>query len=324
MLLLAADALLAAHPIVVARDGSGDYRTVQQAVDAAGTDGAVIRIQPGTYEEKIVIEKPGIQLRGLGRNPSDVVLSWNLSSGTAGGTFKSASTTVTGNDFYAENLTFENTFSRNRSLATGSQAVALRVTGDRAVFRRVRFLGFQDTLYATTLGCMSSNDPCQPARQYFADCYIEGNVDFIFGDALAFFDHCEIHSLAHDVVPITAQSKHLPDQKSGYVFDHCRLTADPGAKKVYLGRPWRAYASVVFLNTHMGPEVDSAGWLEWRHDNNSSLSTAFYAEYGSTGPGANPAARDPHSRQLTESEARKFELKTYLAGDDGWDPTRVR
>jgi pectin methylesterase-like acyl-CoA thioesterase len=311
------------QPMVVAQDGSGDYRTVQEAIDAAGPDGVLIQIRPGTYEEKIVIEKPKIQLRGLGRNPSDVVLTWSLSSGTAGGTFKSASTTVTGDDFYAENLTFENTFSRNRPLTAGSQAVALRVTGDRAVFRRVRFLGYQDTLYATTSGCMSPEGVCKPARQYFEDCYIEGNVDFIFGDALAFFDRCEIHSLAHDIVAITAQSKQRRGERSGYVFDHCRLTAEPGAESVYLGRPWRAYASVVFLNTYMGPEVDPAGWLEWEHDGKTSLPTAFYAEYRSSGPGANPAARDSHSRQLTESEAKNYELKKFLAGEDGWDPTRA-
>jgi pectin methylesterase-like acyl-CoA thioesterase len=326
-LVVAAGALLAAssgHPLVVAQDGSGEYRTVQQAVDAAGVDGAVIHILPGTYEEKIVIDKPGIQLRGRGSNPGDVVLTWHLSSGTAGGTFKSASTTVTGDDFFAENLTFENSFSRSRPLVEGSQAVALRVTSDRAVFRRVRFLGHQDTLYATTAGCMSGQDTCKPSRQYFTECYIEGNVDFIFGDAIAFFDHCEIHSLAHDTVAITAQSKVRAGEKSGYVFDHCRLTAEPGAKQVYLGRPWRAYASVVFLDTYMGPEVNPAGWLEWMHESHPSLPTAFYAEYRSSGPGANPEARDPHSRQLSDSEAKQFKRKLFLAGDDDWDPARVR
>ena len=315
----------ASGALVVAKDGSGDFRSVQAAVDATPTTGGVIRIRPGLYEEKIVIEKSKLQLIGMGVDPGQVVLSFRLSAADAGGTFKSASTTVTGDDFVAENLTFENSFSRSHGLAQqGSQAVALRVTGDRAIFRRARFLGYQDTLYATTSGCMNGPDGCKPARQYFEDCYIEGNVDYIFGDALAYFENCEIHSLAHDTIAITAQSKVRPDEKSGYVFNHCRLTAESGAKKVYLGRPWRSYASVVFLNTYMGPEIVPAGWLEWVQGGHPSLPTAFYAEHNSQGPGANRTERDPHSVQLTAEQARKYEARTFLAGDDGWDPARTR
>lgn len=321
--LLWSGAISAQQPtqVVVASDGGGDFRAVQQAVDAAPPAGSVIRIRPGTYRERIVVEKANIQLRGLGATPAEVVLTFDLSNGVAGGTGKSASTTVTGDDFYAENLTFENSFSKNRPLTpAGSQAVALRVTGDRAVFRRVRFLGFQDTLYADGKGCKSEQGPCEPARQYFSDCYIEGNVDFIFGDALAFFENCEIHALAHSSVMLTAQSKRYDGEQSGYVFDHCRITAEAGAAKVYLGRPWRSHASVVFLNTSMGPEVMSAGWQEWVHDDQPSLPTVFYAEYGSSGPGANAAGRDPHSKQLTPAQAANFTAKKFLKGMDGWDP----
>lgn len=324
--LIACCASLAAvgGPVVVAQDGSGDFRSVQAAIDASPSTGAVIRIRPGTYEEKVVIDKPKIQLLGVGAGPSQVVLSFNLSAGTAGGTFKSASTTVTGDDFVAENLTFENSFSRSHGLTPqGSQAVALRVTGDRAIFRRVRFLGYQDTLYATTSGCMNGPAACKPVRQYFEECYIEGNVDYIFGDALAYFENCEIHSLAHETIAITAQSKVRPDEKSGYVFNHCRLTAEPGAKKVYLGRPWRSYATVVFLNTFMGPEIVPGGWLEWIQGGRPSLPTVFYAEYNSQGPGANPKERDPHSVQLTAVQSRQYEVQAFLAGDDGWDPVRA-
>jgi len=196
--------------------------------------------------------------------------------------------------------------------------VALKITGDRGVFRHVRFLGYQDTLYANSKRCESDKGPCEPARQYFADCYIEGNVDFIFGDALAYFENCEIHSLAHSLVYLTAQSRHYAEERSGYVFDHCRITADAGAKRVYLGRPWRAYGTVVFLNTSMPVEIVAEGWHEWEHDGKPSLPTAFYAEYRSTGPGANPARR-----QLTTTEAAQFEWKTFLAGEDRWDPTKV-
>ncbi|HWB84342.1 MAG TPA: pectinesterase family protein [Bryobacteraceae bacterium] len=311
--------------VVVAQDGTGDYRTVQSAVDALSAEGGVIRIKPGTYEEKITIDKPGVQLRGLGTDPSNVVLAWHLNAAVAGGTFKSASTTITGDDFYAENLTFQNTYLRPETPgATGTQAVALRVTGDRAVFRRVRFLSHQDTLYATTAGCMDRGENCKPARQYFADCYIEGDVDFIFGDAKAFFDHCEIHSLPRDGSSITAQSKQHAGEKSGYVFDHCRLTADAGVSRIYLGRPWRAYASVVFLNTFMGPQIAPAGWSEWQHGATSSLQTAYYAEYNSQGPGATMDARDPHTVKLNAAEAAQYNVHALLAGDDGWDPTKVR
>ena len=317
-------ALSAAGTVVVAKDGTGDFQTIQAAVDAAAPAGAVIRIRPGTYVEKLVIGKAKIQLRGLGADPKEVVLSFNQSSQMAGGTTKSASTTVSGDDFYAENLTFENSYSRTNGLTQpNSQAVALKMTGDRAVFRKVRFLGYQDTLYPATGGCMNGAD-CKPSRQYFEDCYIEGNVDYIFGDAMAYFENCEIHSLAHPTIAITAQSKVRPDEKSGYVFNHCRLTAEKGADKVYLGRPWRSYSSVVYMNTTMGPEIVPAGWSEWIQGGRASLPTVFYAEYNSQGPGANPQARDPHSVQLTAEQAKKYEVRTFLAGDDGWDPTKVR
>ena len=290
----------------VAADGSADFKTVQSAVDAAPAGGAVIFIRPGIYREKLVVNKAHIQLRGTGSDASKVVLTYDDSAGTAGGTTKSASVTVAGEDFYAGNLTIENTFSRIRALTQeGSQAVALRISGDRSVLRNVRFLGFQDTLYPTG----------KPSRIYFADCYIEGNVDFIFGDARAFFENCEIHALAHPVVYITAQSKLHAEEQSGYVFDHCRLTADPGAKSVYLGRPWRAYSTVVFMNTKMDLKIAPAGWHEWEHDGKPSLPTVFYAEYKSSGEGANPARR-----QLSEAEVKQFELTTFF---DGWNAAEV-
>jgi pectin methylesterase-like acyl-CoA thioesterase len=303
LLCLATDA----SRVTVDVDGSADFKTVQAAVDAAPASGAAIFIRPGIYREKLLVNKAHIQLRGTGSDASKVVLSYDDSAGTAGGTTKSASVTVAGEDFYAGNLTIENTFSRTRPLTQeGSQAVALRISGDRSVLRNVRFLGFQDTLYPAG----------KPSRIYFADCYIEGNVDFIFGDARAFFANCEIHALAHPVVYITAQSKLHAEEQSGYVFDHCRLTADPGAKSVYLGRPWRAYSTVVFLNTKMDLKIAPEGWHEWEHDGKPSLPTALYAEYKSSGEGANPARK-----QLSEAEVKKFELTTFF---DGWNAAEVR
>jgi pectin methylesterase-like acyl-CoA thioesterase len=316
--LLAASAVFAqTKAVIVAADGSGDFATLGAALDSGA---GVIRIKPGVYQQVLHIARSGVQLRGLGAQPRDVVLTFDNSAGTAGGTTSSASVTVSGDDFYAENLTFENSFSRTRALTQeGSQAVAIKITGDRAVFRRVRFLGYQDTLYANSRSCDSDAGPCLSARQYFSECYIEGNVDFIFGDAMAFFDHCEIRALAHPLVYLTAQSKHYAAEKSGYVFDHCRITAADGAARVYLGRPWRAHSTVVFLDTEMPASIAAEGWHEWEHNGQPSLPTSFYAEFRSTGPGANPGGR----RQLSAGEAARFALKTFLAGDDQWDPTKV-
>ncbi len=317
LILLAFAAHAAPKETIISPDGKGEFTSIQAAVDAGAT---ILRIRPGAYREVLRITRPGIQLRGAGARPQDVILTDDNSAGTAGGTTNSASVTVSGDDFYAENLTIENTFSRTRPLAhEGSQAVALKITGDRAVFRRVRFLGHQDTLYPNGKHCDSDRGPCTPARQYFAECYIEGNVDFIFGDALAVFDRCEIHALAHSTIMLTAQSKKYPEQQSGYVFDHCRITAEKGADHVYLGRPWRAYSTVVFLSTEMPAPLEPAGWHEWEHDGKASLPTSFYAEFASSGPGARPASR----RQLTPAEAARFATKTFLAGEDQWDPTLV-
>jgi pectin methylesterase-like acyl-CoA thioesterase len=161
-----------------------------------------------------------------------------------------------------------------------------------------------------------------PARQYFQDCYIEGHVDFIFGDSMAVFDRCVIHGIAHSEVLLTAQSKRYPEQQSGYVFDHCKITADAGVGKVFLGRPWRAYSKVVFLNAELDAKVSPQGWREWHAGETTRLKTAFYAEYKSTGPGAAPELRETDSKQLTEAEAERYKAANFLAGQDGWNPTQ--
>jgi pectin methylesterase-like acyl-CoA thioesterase len=194
------------------------------------------------------------------------------------------------------------------------------VNADRAVFRQVRLLGNQDTLYAASANCNPDGDPCIPTRQYFADCYIEGNVDFIFGDAKAFFDRCEIHSTAHQGGYITAQGKHYASEDSGFVFRDCTLTAAPGVTGVYLGRPWRSYASVVFLSTVMGAHIAPEGWREWHPGETHYLDTVFYAEAGSSGPAGAPERRDPHTRFLTPAELQTYRPGVFLRGADGWNP----
>jgi pectin methylesterase-like acyl-CoA thioesterase len=304
-----------AATIKVAKIG-GDFATVQAAIDSAPESGASISIAPGEYREVLKITKNGIQLRGTGDDPSKVVIVFDKSNGTAGGTTVSSTADIQGDNFYAENLTFQNDYNRTHPQGLpGNQAVAVKVTSDRAVFRRVRFLANQDTLYPA-----SKRNPA--SRQYFVDCYIEGNVDFIFGDAKAVFENCEIRSNRAGYV--TAQSKMTADQDSGYVFHHCRLTAEPGVTGVWLGRPWRPYSKVVYIETEIGAHIEPAGWREWAPGQTKSLETSYYAEFGSTGPGANPKARDPHSHQLTAEEAAQYETRRYLAGSDGWDPTKVK
>ena len=217
--------------LTVAADGMGDYKTVQLAVDAAPAQGAVISIKNGVYREKLTIRGNGIELRGTGKRPEDVVLVYDDSAKSAGGTGKSGSVTITGDGFYAENLTIQNDWEKTHErVGEGSQAVALYISGDREVLRHVRLLGYQDTLYAGSKTCHGVNDaaagPCQAARMLFEDCYIEGHVDFIFGDAKAAFHHCEIHGMTHTMVALTAQSKLFPQGR--FRLSVSRLRGDGG------------------------------------------------------------------------------------------------
>jgi pectinesterase len=200
---------------------------------------------------------------------------------------------VQANDFMAENVTFE-----NAAGYTAGQAVALHVEADRAAFRHCRLLGNQDVLFLALGG----------TRQYFRDCYIEGTTDFIFGASTAVFDHCVIRSKKNSFV--TAASTPA-GQAYGFVFLRCALTADTTlAKKVYLGRPWRPHARVVYVRCQLGRHIAPAGWDNWKNPANEK--TAYYAEYRSAGPGANPAARVPWARQLTAQEAKRYTLQEIL------------
>jgi len=307
----------------VASDGSGQYKTVQEAVDAAAQGNALIEIEPGEYRQLVAISSNGVELRGMGKRPEDVVLVYDNSAASAGGTGKSGTMTVTGDDFRAENLTIANDFEKHHERTNeGSQAVALRVSGDREILRHVRLLGYQDTLYADSKTCHVAGEAgvCHASRQYFSDCYIEGHVDFIFGDAKAVFDHCEIHGMAHSMVTITAQSRLRPEEDSGYLFRDCSVTADAGAQDILLGRPWRDYSTVVFLNTEFKAPLDPKGWLEW----SGRLKTSDYEEYGSHGQAGDVAQRVAPSRQLTAVEAAKDSTKAWLSGTDGWDPEAAR
>lgn len=287
------------------------YKTLTAAVEALPAEGGTIELQPGAYREKVTIAKPNVRLVGKGARPQDVVIVWSDGAITAGGTFKSFTMNVSGDGFRAKNLTIQNDYHLKDSRP--SQAVALAITADRAVLEKVRLLGAQDTLYAA-----SKKD--KPSRQYFKDCYVEGHVDFIFGDAKAFFDRCRIHGIAHESVMFTAQSKVRPDQDSAYVFDRCLITADPNAKGIFFGRAWRPYATVIFMRSRIEAALDPAGWREWTPGKTDTLSTATFAEYASTGPGASPTTREPRTKQLTAEQAKAWDRRIFLAGSDGWKP----
>lgn len=304
-----------AETLHVSHDADAQYATVQAAVDALPDTGGDIDIAPGTYREKIVVAKNGVHLHGTGAEPQDVVLVYGDSSLITGHTFSSFSVNAMGDDFHADNLTIQNDYWLDPANKP-SQAVALLVNGDRAVLNHIRLLGHQDTLYA------NKGADGRISRQYFSDCYIEGHVDFIFGNAKAYFHNCEIHGVAADTVMFTAQSKNAADEDSAYVFDHCVLTADPGAKEVWLGRPWRTWSTVVFLNTEMRARIAKGGWREWTPGETNKLPFTYYAEYKSTGPGADPTGRSPYSHQLSDAEAAKWSLSAFFKGDAGWIPAQ--
>lgn len=295
--------------LVVAADGSAKYKTVQEAVMAvpAGTRDSpvVIRIKPGVYKELIYVQREKRFFKFIGEDASKTILTYDLNANLIGkdgkpiGTFRTPSTVIDADDFTAENITFEN------SAGPVGQALAIRVDGDRVVFRNCRFLGWQDTILLNR------------GRQYFENCYIAGHVDFIFGAATAFFEKCHLHALRDGY--ITAAST-PDDQPYGFVFSNCKTTGETPEVKTYLGRPWRAHANVIFLNTEMSEVVRPEGWHNWNFPEREQ--TARYAEFGSTGPGANAKARVRWANNLTKAEARTVTRQQVLGGSDGWNPRR--
>ncbi len=288
--------------VIVAADGSGDSTTIQHAIDHAPPVGdrqrLILDIRPGVYQERVIVppDRPRVTFRGT--DARTTVITYGMSAKAAGGTFLSATVTVNGADFEASGITFANSF------GTGSQAVALMVQADRAVIRKCRLLGWQDTLYAAS------------GRQLYEDSYIEGHVDFIFGNAAAVFEKCEIRSLGSGF--IAAESRIARDGPTGYVFDRCRLTAGAPGIQVFLGRPWRPYSRVVYVDCWMGAHIERAGWDNWGDRANEA--TAWFAESGSSGPGADAGGRAPWSRQLAAPDLGPFQPKVFLAGEDGWNP----
>jgi len=286
----------------VAADGSENFRTVAEAIAKVPINNKArcsITIKPGVYSEQIRVpaDKPYISF--IGENAEKTKLTFNISNKDAGSTSAAYATYIGGHDFHAENITFENSF------GTGSQAVAVLVEADRAVFKNCRFLGWQDTLYAKN------------GRQYYRDCYIEGHVDYIFGQAAALFENCRIHSKGDGY--IAAPMRFAADEPSGFVFLNSSLTSENTSKGVYLGRPWRDFGRTVFINTKMDAAIRPEGWHHWEPQREN---TAYLAEYGSTGKGANAEGRVAWARKLGDADVKQFSVEYFLGGRDGWDPYR--
>jgi pectinesterase len=315
--LLAQTATYPAH-FTVAQDGSGNYKTIQEAVNAVrdlSQQQVSIFIKKGVYHEKLIIPSWKTRISLVGEDKEHTIITNSDFSGKANPqgkdvfgkesftTYTSYTVLVQGNDFIAENLIITN--------ASGpvGQAVALHVEGDRCAVINCRLLGNQDTLYAGTEG----------SRQYYKDCYIEGTTDFIFGEATAVFQHCVINNLKNSFITAPATTSR---QQFGFVFFDCKLTAaDTSVKKVYLGRPWRPYAKTVYINTEMGSHIFKAGWDNWRNPENEK--TAFFAEYQSKGKGADPKARVTWAHQLSAADFKKYTIKNILAGNDNWDVSSI-
>ena len=288
-----------------------DYTTIQQALDHApdtANGRVIISIVPGVYHERVVVtrNRPHVTLLGLGKDPSEVVITASQNHDSAGGTFNSATVEVDGDEFEADNVTFEN------AAGNTGQAVAIAVRSDRAIFKRCRFLADQDTLFADF------------GRQYYVDSYIRGGVDFIFGNATAVFDHDTIEEIRLGY--LTAQSRTSPVQTTGYVITNSRVISsiDPSTKTpqrsgFFLGRPWRLYSRVIFMNTELPADLDPQGWSVW-NKSDAYPPQAFYAEFHNTGPGADTSHRAPWSHQLTAAEAKTYEPANFLRGTDHWNP----
>ncbi len=297
---------LESQTITVSQDGNGDFKTVQAAVDSVtdfSKNKTVIKIRPGNYKERIVIPRSKCFIHFVGEDAKKTILTYDLYAGIKGadgkeiGTFRTPSVTIEADDIVMENITIEN------SAGDVGQAVALAVLGDRIVFRNCRLLGWQDTLLD------------QAGRHYYENCYIAGHCDFIFGGGTAFFEKCHIHCISASYITAASTPQY---QKYGYIFSNCRITGEPEKAKVYLGRPWRDYAYVAYLNCEMEDMIRPQGWHNWGKPNREK--TSRYYEYNNSGPGANQDKRVSWLKVLTDEQAEQLTPENVLSGTDSWNP----
>lgn len=295
------------YDIIVDLNGTGDYKTVQAAMNSVATlknTETKIFIKNGIYKEKLEVAKDKNNITLIGESKEKVILTYDdyasKPDGNGGtfGTSGSASFIVTADNFKAQNITFEN------SSGPVGQAVTVRVDGDKIIFDNCKFLGFQDTLYPRST----------TSRQYYKNCYVEGTTDFIFGASTAVFDQCEIFAKQGGSY-LTAAST-LETNTYGLVFFNCKLTTNSGNSTYYLGRPWRNYAKTVFVKCEMASHIKAEGWHNWSKP--EAETTTFYAEYQSTGPGGNMTSRVSWSHLLTQEQfANEYTLKTIFKD---WTP----
>ncbi|KAG6488130.1 hypothetical protein ZIOFF_056888 [Zingiber officinale] len=266
---------------VVAQDGTGNYTTVSAAVEEAPDRSQrryVIYVKKGVYKENVDIKKKKWNLMIIGDGVGQTIISGDHNYVDGWTTYRSATFAVTATGFIARDLTIENTAGPGKH-----QAVALRSDSDLSVYYRCEFAGFQDTLYAHSL------------RQFYRDCRVSGTVDFVFGNAAAVFQNCELAArrpLPNQKNSVTAQGRADPNQNTGFSFQFCNLTGEAdltNATATYLGRPWKEYSRTVVMQSYLGPVLRPEGWLEW--DRDFALDTLYYAEYMNHGPGSNLTRR---------------------------------
>jgi pectinesterase len=285
------------YVFTVAKDGTGDYKYIQDAIDAMRVyplQAITLYIKNGVYNEKIELPSDNTDVSFIGENVDKTILNFNDYSGRAKlTTFTSYTAKISGNRFRAENISFRN------SAGPVGQALALYVDADKAIFKNCRFLGNQDTIYCAG----------ESSRQLFDSCYIEGTTDFIFGPATAIFRNCTIYAKSNSY--ITAANT-TPGKKYGFVFLDCNIMADTLVTKLHLGRPWRAHAKTVFIRCNLPAAIVPGGWNNWGNPENEN--TVFYAEYKNYGPGAATKNRVAWSKQLTAAEAGNYTLKNIFSG----------
>lgn len=313
------------YDIIVAKDGGGNFTKVQDAFDAVPDNNSkrtIIFVKAGVYKEKLKLVSTKKNVTLIGESYKNTILTYDDYAEIAGGTSKSFSTLIEADDFYAENITFENTIDSNLSqYKKGGQAVALMVNGDKCIFHNCKISGFQDTFY------LKANK-----RTYIKDCIIDGTTDFIFGSAIALFDNCFIQSKRDSY--ITASNQDVGKNKYGFVFKDCVIMANPrkDATKVSLGRPWGAGANVVFITCFEESHIIPDGWSVWskepEHKAFNNWKTTYYAEYNCYGPGYNPDNRIEWSHRLSETAASEYTKEKIFAAntttankfEENWNP----
>lgn len=289
--------------IVVSRDGTGNFRTLQEAIESARAfmDYTVtIYVKNGVYKEKVIVPSWVENIDIIGEDRDRTIITYDDHANiNKMGTFRTYTVKVEGSDITFKNLTIEN------NAAQLGQAVALHTEGDRLKFINCRILGNQDTIYTGA----------KFTRLYFKDCYIDGTTDFIFGPSTALFEDCILHSKRNSYVTAASTPK---EAKYGYIFKHCKLTAESGVDKVYLGRPWRPYGYTLFIECELGKHIVPAGWHNWGKKANEE--TARYMEYKNTGEGANVLERVAWSKQLTKKEAEAVTVDAIFDVQNSWNP----